>query len=509
MYENHFSVQLSNASSNTVPAVSSSACNHGPPRQPVLLHLQDVTIRGQRTTLFLDDGSNVSLITPEFAKKLGLEGKPIEVWMTLASKQPELVDSTMYVMKLTNNDGITKKVKFLEVPTISSVPEPVDVSVAYDMFKFVDKGDLERPTEPIGLLLGQDCSEFLPTGGGTFETRVGGLRCMRSCWGTGWVLGGRHPQIVSGGVQYSQAAAMYRSAATLAHPEMEVNAVKVSLPDCYTTDDIGVKTAPKCKKCSSCLMDCNIHQLDITREQAEAVKIIRAGVTLDTETKTITCKYPVNEKVQLLRDNRWQAIRRAIGVENGLRRRGDMDTYNSNFLDAIQRGAVIEVSQEALDQWQKQGGITHYINHFPVYKDSSPTTPQRIVSDAAMKNNVTGPSLNDCMPQNLPNSLNNLLIVFLRWRLYEVAMVYDLKKAYNSLRTTDFEAYLRCMVWRWGDDSQPWSTFQYRSVAFGDQISATALEVGKQLVANRGEELGYPGYVMEKLTNDTYVDDSC
>ena len=107
-------------------------------------------------------------------------------------------------------------------------------------------------------------------------------------------------------LRYSEAASLYRSAATIAHPEAEVNVVKAHLPDCFTTDDIGVKTEAKCKKCISCLNDCNLHRLDISREQAETVKIIRAGVNLDTETKTITCRYPVNEKIQLLRDNRMQ-----------------------------------------------------------------------------------------------------------------------------------------------------------------------------------------------------------
>ena len=156
-----------------------------------------------------------------------------------------------------------------------------------------------------------------------------------------------------------------------------------------------------------------------------------------------------------------QAVRRAIGVENGLKRTGNLQVYNDNFADAIARGAMVEVSQEQLDNWHRSGGILHYINHFPVYKNSSPTTPLRIVSDAAMKNNVTGPSLNDCMPQNCPNSLNNLLIVFLRWRTYPVALIYDLKKAYNSIRTHDAEGFVRNMVWRWGDEDKPWQTYQY------------------------------------------------
>ena len=160
-YVNHFSTMEMVSPEAVQSPLTSNACDHGVPRRPVLLHLQSVNIRGHDTTLFLDDGSNVSLISSDFAKQLGLEGKPIQVWMTLASKRPELVDSTAYTMKLTNNDNITKKVKFLEVPTISNVPGPVDVSVAYELFPFVDKGDLERPTLPIGILLGNDSAEFL------------------------------------------------------------------------------------------------------------------------------------------------------------------------------------------------------------------------------------------------------------------------------------------------------------------------------------------------------------
>ena len=86
----------------------------------------------------MDDGSNVSLITFDFAKKLDLKSVKVKVWIVLASQEPKEVDTELYTLKLISNDGVSKKVKLLGVPSITSRPEPTNVEAAYEFFPFLE-----------------------------------------------------------------------------------------------------------------------------------------------------------------------------------------------------------------------------------------------------------------------------------------------------------------------------------------------------------------------------------
>ena len=59
-----------------------------------------------------------------------------------------------------------------------------------------------------------------------------------------------------------------------------------------------------------------------------------------------------------------------------------------------------------------------------------------------MPDAITKFSFNDTT-ENVPNALNDLYEVLVRWRGYEQALMYDLSKAYQSLRTGPLELHLR------------------------------------------------------------------
>ena len=93
-----------------------------------------------------------------------------------------------------------------------------------------------------------------------------------------------------------------------------------------------------------------------------------------------------------------------------------------------------------------------YISHHAVYKDSK-STPVRMVTNSSLRNKTCGLSPNQCMGKP-PNALSSLLSVFLGWRNYDTALVLDLTKAYQSIRTPgDLEKNVRRLVWRWGDQN--------------------------------------------------------
>ena len=82
--------------------------------------------------------------------------------------------------------------------------------------------------------------------------------------------------------------------------------------------------------------------------------------------------------------------------------------------------------------------------------------------------------------------------------------MYDLSKAYNTMRTGIVERHLRRFVWRFSEQKE-WQDFAIDRVHFGDVPAACQLEVSKMKVANLGRDID--NQAVDKIIADTYVDD--
>ena len=60
------------------------------------------------------------------------------------------------------------------------------------------------------------------------------------------------------------------------------------------------------------------------------------------------------------------------------------------------------------------------------------------------------------------------------------------------------------MVWRFSEDEE-WQTYGYETLAFGDKLAATALEIAKRKVSEIGEEID--PVASKRIRTDLYVDD--
>ena len=480
---------------------------------PVMLPMQHVDLNKHvSTTVFGDTGSNTTLITYDLAKQLRLKGHPATTSIRFASKDPEVMETTLYQFNIYSNDGVRHKIVAIGVKQITSKPEPVNIEVAYRLFPQAPPGSLERPVQEVGLLLGYDQARLLPYGGDVSRgERVDGLTLLRSPLGTGFLLAGQHNDIPGSLVTMSTDVNMFRSATNItnvAKDSLKVNHIMRNIiPDLVAEyeDDLGTKPPSVCYKCKGC-KQCQSMNTEMSHTDQEVLKLVRAGMTLDTETNRIHAKYPMNDNYKLLGDNRHQAIKREESVERSITRLGRAEEYNSNYRDSIDRGALVRVTEDEIAKWKAGGGLVHYIGHHPVYKDTSKSTPLRIVSDSAMRNLYTGPSLNDCSAKG-PKSLNSLLDILLRWRADEAVIILDLKKAYNSILTGPTEKMLRLQVWRWCDSDKDWETYGYQCVAFGDVVAALCLENAKVMCAERGRELNMDPQACDLILFSFYVDD--
>ena len=104
-----------------------------------------------------------------------------------------------------------------------------------------------------------------------------------------------------------------------------------------------------------------------------------------------------------------------------------------------------------IKEQQEWAGPVHYVTHFGVINVESRSTRVRVVSNSKMKNANTHLSFNDTVDP-VPNALNDLLDVLLQWRGHHQALMFDLAKAYQSVRTGPLELHLRRVLWREKDD---------------------------------------------------------
>ena len=68
--------------------------------------------------------------------------------------------------------------------------------------------------------------------------------------------------------------------------------------------------------------------------------------------------------------------------------------------------------------------------------------------------------------------MNDLLGVLLRFRMRKIGLIWDLSKAYQSLKTSPVEKHLRRILWRDLNTDKPPDTYGVTCVTFGDRCAA-------------------------------------
>ena len=133
------------------------------------------------------------------------------------------------------------------------------------------------------------------------------------------------------------------------------------------------------------------------------------------------------------------------------------------------------------------------------------------MSDSSFKNGNT--SLNEILVKG-PNTLNDIYNNLVKFRSYEIGLMFDLTKAYNSLLTGMVERHCRRM-WMRLSPEDPWCLWGFNTVQFGDMSAAALLSVAVEKASENWEEVAKilslpPEEVKEdaiKALHDVYVDD--
>ena len=102
----------------------------------------------------------------------------------------------------------------------------------------------------------------------------------------------------------------------------------------------------------------------------------------------------------------------------------------------LERNVVFELTQAKMSAYT---GPINYITHHEVYKPGSLSTPVCLVSNSSFKNGST--NLNEITVKG-PNTLADIYNNLFKFRSYQVALVFDITKVYNSIKTDLVERHL-------------------------------------------------------------------
>ena len=147
-------------------------------------------------------------------------------------------------------------------------------------------------------------------------------------------------------------------------------------------------------------------------------------------------------------------------------------------------------------------GPVNYVNHMPVYKPGSTSSPARMVVNSSLQYN--GKSFNDILMKG-PNCLQDIYGIQLRFRKHSFVLVCDIKKFYHTVHTTVTEKHLRRMVWRGMNLNEEPSTYGFAKVTFGDRPAGAICSVALKETAEIYKHLDKDA--AQKVKDDSYCDD--
>ncbi|KAL5496655.1 hypothetical protein EMCRGX_G012988 [Ephydatia muelleri] len=114
--------------------------------------------------------------------------------------------------------------------------------------------------------------------------------------------------------------------------------------------------------------------------------------------------------------------------------------YDKIIKDHIDQG-IVEVVE---DPWCMNTNKLHYLPHHGIIRENKLTTKLRVVYNASAKNN--GPSLNDCLYAG-PSFGQRITDILFRFRLYPVALVTDIEKAFLMICIAEDDRDVLRFLW--------------------------------------------------------------
>ena len=124
------------------------------------------------------------------------------------------------------------------------------------------------------------------------------------------------------------------------------------------------------------------------------LELMEESITFDRSLGKWRVRYPFLQDPRILRNNYRRVMRMMETTEKRLAKLGKTDEANELFHKMVAMDALEEIGAAELKMWQ---GPVHYLPIQAVLKDSSVTTPLRLVTNSSLIDPETGLSLNSIL----------------------------------------------------------------------------------------------------------------
>ena len=240
----------------------------------------------------------------------------------------------------------------------------------------------------------------------------------------------------------------------------------------FLGEALGTDPIPTCSACRSLFNNCKFcsseKALCSAQEELE-YRYLKDNCKFEASVGHLVSKYPWVTDPAILQDNGSAALAFQKRLEAKQLKENTFNEYAKCFRDMIDRNVVSEITPVELQAWK---GPVNWNTHHDVLKDSA-TTPVRLVSNSSFANGST--NLNNLLVKG-PNTLNCLFTNLVRFRGYEIALVGDISKAYNSIKTGEVERHVRRYWFRF-TQNEPWKVYGANCVMFGDRPAASLMTI--------------------------------
>ena len=125
--------------------------------------------------------------------------------------------------------------------------------------------------------------------------------------------------------------------------------------------------------------------------------MIRQNTWLDPDTERCFTTYPVIKPLDTLLYNEWQAVTIGKSLKKRLEKNDQLEAYQNEIDDFIDRGVLVKVSRKEIADWQAMGHPVSFICHQPVFRPDKATrsglcsTPPSRLARVALLPMNTGP----------------------------------------------------------------------------------------------------------------------
>ena len=285
----------------------------------------------------------------------------------------------------------------------------------------------------------------------------------------------------------------------------EFNELLCLLDSILQTNNIDPRcpTCLDCKQCKELAITCSTN-VEATMHREES--ILKECIKFDPIQGNFCVPLPLKDDPDVaLGENAEQAKSFYRRVINKLSKSPeDKKAIIKSFNRQIELGFIQKLSDMPEELQRTINSKKKYVIPWNyVYKESSISTPVRIVINASSKTS-TGKSLNHILCKGLPKI--NLLPLLMTLTADSVLLTLDLQKFYNSAKIPESHYHLQCVWWQENlDETVPPELFILKTHTYGVVSSGRVLELCLEKLAQANKN-NLPFHRL--FTKTVYVDDA-